>query len=104
MTTNYTLNGKSIVNITNALHFFYDAQGVESKCDIWDKPVAKRGTMAATLDTANSFWYCGLSSGIAKYIARCPDTFLLCSLVMWARLYYNDSSSLCSSRDGSMLI
>ena len=92
-TTNYTLNGKNIVHMTqgnNGLHFFYDAQSkpamvrfngtdyfyvynlqgdvvaiidangvqvVEYHYDAWGAPVAKSGSMAATLGTINPFRY-----------------------------------------------
>lgn len=95
VTTNYTLNGKNIVHMTqgsNDLHFFYDAQGkpamvrfngtdyfyvynlrgdvvamidangtqvVEYHYDAWGTPVAKTGSMAATLGTVNPFRYRG---------------------------------------------
>ena len=95
VTTNYTLNGKNIVHMTqgsNDLHFFYDAQGkpamvrfngtdyfyvynlqgdvvamidangtqvVEYHYDAWGNPVAKAGSMAATLGTVNPFRYRG---------------------------------------------
>ena len=94
-TTNYTLNGKNIVHMTqgnNGLHFFYDAQSkpamvrfngtdyfyvynlqgdvvaiidangvqvVEYHYDAWGAPVAKSGSMAATLGTINPFRYRG---------------------------------------------
>lgn len=95
VTTSYTLNGKSIVHMTqgnNDLHFFYDAQGkpamvrfngtdyfyvynlqsdvvgmidtngtlvVEYVYDAWGAPIAKTGTLAATLGTLNPFRYRG---------------------------------------------
>lgn len=95
VTTNYTLNGKNIVHVTqgsNDLHFFYDAQNkpamvrfngtdyfyiynlqgdvvamidangtqvVEYHYDAWGAPVAKTGSMAATLGTVNPFRYRG---------------------------------------------
>ena len=95
VTTNYTLNGKNIVHMTqgsNDLHFFYDEQGkpamvrfngtdyfyiynlqgdvvamidvngtqvVEYHYDAWGNPVAKTGSMVATLGTVNPFRYRG---------------------------------------------
>ena len=82
VTTDYTLNGKNVVHMTQGghdLHFFYDAQGkpgmvtyndvdyfyvynlqgdvVEYGYDAWGNPISKSGSMVAMLGTENLFRY-----------------------------------------------